>query len=89
MWGYLVHQVFEFRVNEWENDPAGPVQDGSTFIQSSRFGAPGLGLEFEVDCVQCHSKEVSNQSHGFGCQPGEKQKGFVNFCCVLRALFRS
>lgn len=37
-----VHQVLELRVDEWEHDGAGSVQDGSTLEQSSRFGAPRL-----------------------------------------------
>ena len=67
-----VHQVLEFRVDERKHDGAGSVQDGSTLEQSSRFGGPRLGLEVEVDCVQCHGKEVSDKGHGFGRQAGKK-----------------
>lgn len=66
-----VHQVLDFGVDEWTHDCAGPVQDGAALEQRSRFGAPRLGLEVEVDRVQRHGKEVSNEGHGFGCQPGK------------------
>lgn len=61
----LVDQVLEFRVDEGEHDGAGPVQDGGALKQRSRFGAPGFRLEVEVDCVQRHGKEVTDQGHGF------------------------
>lgn len=65
-----VDQVFQFGVDQREHDGAGAVQDGSALEQSSGFGAPRLRLEIEVDGVKSHSKEVSNQSHGFRVQPG-------------------
>lgn len=65
-----VYQVFEFWVDEWKHDCAGSVQNGSALEKSSRFGAPRFRLEVEVDGVQCHSKEVSDEGHGFGIQPG-------------------
>lgn len=70
----LIHQVLELRVDEWKHDHAGAVQDGSALKQSSRFGAPGFRLEVEVDGVQRHGEEVSNEGHGFGREPGNKQK---------------
>lgn len=69
-----VDQVFQFGVNQREHDGAGAIQDGSALEQSSGFGVPRLGLEIEVDGVQCHSEEVSDQSHGFGVQPRKKRK---------------
>lgn len=69
-----VDQVFQFGVNQREHDGAGAIQDGSALEQSSGFGAPRLRLEIEVDGVQCHSEEVSDQSHGFGVQPRKKRK---------------
>lgn len=69
-----VDQVFQFGVDEREHDGAGAVQDGSALEHGSRFGAPRLGLEIEVDGVQCHREEVSNQSHGFGVQSVGKEK---------------
>lgn len=71
-----VHQVLEFRVDEWEQDCAGSVQDGPTLHQSPRFGDPRLTLKVNVGGVQCHGKEVSDECHGFGCQ-SEKQKKWV------------
>lgn len=67
-----VDQVLQFRVYERKHDGAGSIQDGSALEQSSRFGAPRLRLEIEVDGVQRHSEEVSNQSHGLRVQPGRK-----------------
>lgn len=70
---FSVDQVFQFGVDQRKHDGAGAIQDGSALEQSSGFGAPRLGLEIEVDGVQCHSEEVSDQSHGFGVQPGKKE----------------
>lgn len=71
--GTSVDQVLQFGVDQRKHDGAGAIQDGSALEQSSGFGAPRLGLEIEVDGVQGHSEEVSNQSHGFRVQPeGDK-----------------
>lgn len=69
-----VKQVFEFRVDEREHDRARSVQDGRALERSSRFGAPGFRLKGEVDRVERHRKEVSNEGHGLRCQPRNKTK---------------
>lgn len=68
--GALIHQVLDLRVDEGKHDCAGSVQDGSALDYSSVFGAPSLRLEVEVDGVQRHGEEVSEQGHRFGRQPG-------------------
>lgn len=63
------HQVLELGVDKGDHDGAGSVQDGAALHQGPGLGEPGLGLEAEVDGVQGHGEEVSEQGHGLRGQP--------------------
>lgn len=73
--GCSEHQVLKLGVDEGEHDGAGTVQDGAALDHGPGLGEPRLGLEAEVDCVQGHGEEVSDQGHGLRVQSGGGKEG--------------